>query len=52
MNKAQRIHNQAGKALRDAVAKVVKERRISGKPLSIWKNGKVVSVSASAVKVK
>ena len=51
MTKAQRVHNQAEKAMREAVIKVVREHRRSGKPLSIWENGKVVTVSAKTVKV-
>ena len=51
MIKAQRVHKQAEKAMREAVAKVVKERRSFGKSLSVLKNGKVVTVSAKSVKV-
>ena len=51
MTKAQRVHKQAEKAMREAVAKVVRERRKSGQPVSIWKNGKVVTVSAKTIRL-
>ena len=45
------LHKKAVKALREAVGKVVEEHKESGLPLAIWKNGKVVNVSAKKVKL-
>jgi hypothetical protein len=36
---------------RAAVAKVVKQHREAGVPLALWRNGKVVLVPASKVKL-
>lgn len=41
------ILNQAGKAMRNAVKKVLAEKKLRGHPAIIWKDGKVVKVSAS-----
>lgn len=43
---------QALKALRDAVRKVVIERKKSGVSLSIWKDGKVVTIPADKINLK
>ena len=46
MTKAQKIHNQAEKAMKEAVRKLVAEHKKMGMLLAIWKNGKVVRVPA------
>ena len=51
MTKAQKIHQQAEKAMREAVKKVVIEHKRLGMPLSVWKDGKVVRIPAKSVKV-
>lgn len=38
---------KALKALKEAVREVVEEHRRSGRPLAVWRNGKVMKVSAS-----
>lgn len=38
---------KAEKALKEAVKEVIEEHRRSGRPLVIWRKGKVVKVSAS-----
>ncbi len=38
---------KAEKALKKAVAKVVKEHRQKNLPLVVWKNGRVVKIPAS-----
>jgi len=38
---------KAFKALKEAVREVVEEHKRSGRPLSVWRNGKVVKISAS-----
>ena len=50
MTKAQKIHQKAERAMREAVQKVVVEHKKLRMPLSIWKNGKVVRVPAEQVK--
>lgn len=39
--------NKAGKAMREAVRKVIAEKKLRGYPAIIWKDGKVVKVPAS-----
>ena len=39
--------NQAGKAMRSAVRKVLAEKRMRGEPAIIWRDGKVVKVPAN-----
>jgi len=41
------LQDKAFKALKEAVREVVKEHKRSGRPLSVWRNGKVVKISAS-----
>ena len=48
--KSYQIHKAAGKAMRKAVDKVVQEHKKTGRPLTIWKKGKVTRVSANQVK--
>lgn len=38
---------RAFKALKEAVREVIKEHKQSGRPLAVWRNGKVVKISAS-----
>lgn len=42
MNRMQRtLHNQALKAMKEAVAQVIEEHRQRKLPLALWENGKV-----------
>lgn len=41
------LQAKAFKALKEAVREVVEEHRRSGRPLAVWRNGKVVKISAS-----
>lgn len=42
MNKKQwTLHNQALKAMKEAVAQVIEEHRQRNLPLALWENGKV-----------
>lgn len=43
------LHIKAFKALKEAVREVVEEHKRSGRPLSVWRNGKVIKISASQV---
>ncbi len=43
------LDKKAEKAMREAVAKVVQEHKKSGLPLLVWKNGKVVRLSAKNI---
>ena len=52
MTKTQQIklHKSAEKAMREAVKGVVAEHKKSGLPLAVWREGKVVNISANKVK--
>ena len=52
MTKAQQIklHKSAEKAMREAVEGVVLEHKKNGVPLAVWKDGKVMNLSAKKVK--
>ena len=41
------LHEKAFLALKEAIAGVVERHRKSGRPLAIWRDGKVVLVSAN-----
>lgn len=41
------LQDKAFLALKEAVAEVVQRHKESGRPLAIWKNGKVVNISAN-----
>jgi hypothetical protein len=50
--RAQRVPSvvlRAHKALRIAVAKTIEEHRLSGDPIVVWKNGRVVKIPASRI---
>ena len=51
MNKMQRtLHNQALKAMKEAVAQVIEEHRQRHLPLALWENGKVKMVPPSQLR--
>jgi hypothetical protein len=41
------LQARAFKALKEAVCEVVEEHKRSGRPLAVWRNGKVVKIPAS-----
>lgn len=41
------LHIKAEKALKEAVKEVIEDHKRSGRPLVIWRGGKVVKVPAS-----
>lgn len=43
------LQAKAFKALKEAVREVVQEHKRSGRPLAVWRNGKVMKISASQV---
>ena len=49
MKKRLSLHDKAFLALKEAVREVVEHHKQTGRPLAIWRNGKVVKVSASQV---
>lgn len=49
MKKRLLLHEKALIALKEAVREVVERHKESGRPLAIWKNGKVAYVSAEQV---
>ena len=40
------LQDKAFKALKEAVKGVIEEHKRSGRPLSVWRNGKVMKISA------
>ena len=50
MKKRMTILDKAEAAMKKAVREVVADHKKSGRPLSIWKNGRVVKVSAKKIK--
>jgi hypothetical protein len=42
-----RLQEKALRALKEAVREVVEQHRHSGRPLAVWRNGKVLKLSAS-----
>jgi hypothetical protein len=52
MTKTQQIklHKSAQKAMREAVKGVVSEHKKNDWPLAVWKDGKVVNISAKKLK--
>ena len=49
MKKKMTLKDKAEAAMRSAVREVVENHKKSGRPLSVWKNGKVVRVSAAKI---
>lgn len=47
MKKRLSLQDKAELALKKAVREVIKRHKENGRPLAIWRNGKVVKVSAS-----
>ena len=41
------LQEKALKALKEAVREVVERHKLSGRPLAIWKNGRVTQVTAN-----
>ena len=50
MKKRKSLQDKAVLALKEAVRDVVKCHKKTGRPLAIWKNGKVVHISAKKIK--
>ena len=43
------IEQKAMLAMRSAIRKLIKRHKLSGQPLYVWKNGKVVRISADKI---
>ena len=43
------LQEKAFKAFQEAIHDVIEEHARSGRPLSVWRNGKIVKISASKV---
>lgn len=43
------LQTKALKALREAVREVIAQHKRAGRPLAVWRNGKVAKISASRV---
>ena len=50
MKKRMSLQDKAWVAMKKAIREVVAKHRKSGRPLAIWKNGKVVRISPNAVR--
>ena len=50
MKKRMSLQDKAELALKIAVRKVVERHKISGRPLAVWQNGKVVFLSPDKIK--
>ena len=50
MKKRMSLLDKAEAAMKKAVREVVADHKKSGRPLAIWKNGRVVKVSAKKIK--
>jgi len=50
MKKHLSLQDKAEIAFKEAVHEVIKEHKRTGRPLSVWQNGKVVHVSPHSVK--
>ena len=50
MKKRMSLQDKAEVALKKAVREVVKEHKKTGRPLAVWKDGKVVRISPDSVK--
>jgi len=47
MKKRLSLLDKAELAMKDAIRGVIRDHKKSGRPLAIWKNGRVVKVSAA-----
>jgi len=52
MNKRLSLQDKAVVALKKAVREVVERHKKTGRPLVVWRNGKVVKLPASNIKPK
>jgi len=52
MKKRMTLHEKAMEAMKIAVKNVVLEHKKSGRPLAIWKNGRVALVSAKKISAR
>jgi hypothetical protein len=43
------LQEKAFKALREAIREVIEEHKRNKRPLVVWRNGKIVKISASQV---
>lgn len=50
MKKRLSLHDKALLALKQAVHNVIEEHKKSGRPLAVWRNGKVVKIPAATLR--
>ena len=43
------LHDKAYKALKSAVRKLIKQKKKTGEPLIVWKNGRVVKLRVDQI---
>ncbi len=46
------LHDKAKAAIKEAIREVIKHHKQTGRPLAIWRNGKVAWVSANQLSRK
>ncbi|MCQ9206360.1 MAG: hypothetical protein NG740_00540 [Omnitrophica bacterium] len=51
MKKRLSLQDKAVLALKEAVREVIELHRKANRPLAVWRNGKVVKISASRIKI-
>lgn len=44
------LHDKAEAAMKEAIRQVVERHKKTGRPLAVWRNGKVVRISPYSVK--
>ena len=52
MKKRLSLHDKAELAMKSAIREVVEKHKKSGRPLIVWKNGRVVRVPANKLSTK
>ena len=50
MKKRMALHVKAAAAMKKAIYQVVEQHKKTGRPLAVWKNGKVMRISPHTVK--
>lgn len=49
MKKRMTLQDKAESALKKAVRNVIKKHKKTGRPLAVWKNGKIVRISPNSI---
>lgn len=49
MKKLSELHEKADAAMKKAIQNVVKQHKVTGRPLAVWKNGKTTLLNPNEV---